>query len=239
MERVTVQFNGEQVTLDVPDGMPDDQIIAYLQQQNQQQASQQMTQAPVGLEQPVQQQAALSAIKPAGQIAATQATDLYKLGKIAGQVTPSIMGQFLSTPIKSAKDIMSAYVAGHPMASAIGNMPLKSMPGAALKTLGAAAMAPENVLAAPYTMAGYEMDKIRANPTAPEYEFNPYAQMTRGQFATQGQAGAANRRSAIANQQYGGLTPEQQAMLEQDRIDQAIRRKAAQKVLGPVVPPGQ
>jgi hypothetical protein len=27
--------------------------------------------------------------------------------------------------------------------------------------------------------------------------------------------------------------------LEQDRIDQAIRRKAAQKVLGPVIPPGQ
>lgn len=238
MERVTVQFNGEQVTMDVPEGMSDEQIFSFLQQQNQQQTSQQITQAPVGLEQPVQQQGMLSAIKPAGQIAATQAGDALKLAKIAGKVTPSILGEFLSTPIKSAKDIASAYVAGHPMASTIGNMPFKSMPGAALKTLGAAALAPENIMAAPYTMAGYEMDKIRANPTAPEYEFNPYAQMTRGQYATQGQAGAANRRSAIANQQYGGLTPEQQQMLEQDRIDQAIRRKAASKVLGPVIPQG-
>lgn len=239
MERVTVQFNGEQVTLDVPDGMPDDQIIAYLQQQTQQQTSQQMTQVAPDLTQPVQQQATLSAIKPAAQIAAAQTGDALKLAQIAGKVTPSIMGEFLSTPIKSAKDIASAYVAGHPMASTIGNMPFKNMPGAALRTLGAAALAPENILAAPYTMAGYEMDKIRQNPTAPEYEFNPFAQMTRGQYATQGQAGAANRRQAIAGQQYGGLTPEQQAMLEQDKIDQAIRRKAAQKVLGPVIPPGQ
>jgi hypothetical protein len=65
---------------------------------------------------------------------------------------------------------------------------------------------------------------------------NPYAQMTRGEYATQGQAGAANRRSAVAGQQYGGLTPEQQRILEQDQIDQAIRRKAAQKVLGPIAP---
>jgi hypothetical protein len=238
MERVTVQYNGEMVTLDVPEGMPDDQIISFLQQQTQQQTSQQITQVPVGLEQPAQQQAALTAIKPATQIAAAQAGDALKLGKIAGQVTPSIMGEFLSKPITSAKNIASAYVQGHPMASTIGNMPLKQMPGAALRTLGAAAMAPENILAAPYTMAGYEMDKIRANPTAPEYEFNPYAQMTRGQAATQGQAGAANRRQAIAGQQYGGLTAEQQQMLEQDKIDQAIRRKAAQKVLGPVIPPG-
>ena len=34
MERVTVQYNGEMVTLDVPEGMSDDQIIAFLQQQD-------------------------------------------------------------------------------------------------------------------------------------------------------------------------------------------------------------
>jgi len=235
MERVTVQFNGEMVTMDVPEGMSDEQIFSFLQQQ---QTNQQpgITQVPVGLEQPVQQQAALSAIKPATQIAATQADDALKLAKIAGKVTPKIMGEFLSTPITSAKNIASAYMQGHPMAGTVANMPLKNMPGAALRTLGAAAMAPENILAAPYTMAGYEMDKIRANPTAPEYEFNPYAQMTRGQYATQGQAGAANRRSAIAGQQYGGLTQEQQQILEQDKIDQEIRRKAASRVLGPVAP---
>jgi hypothetical protein len=36
--------------------------------------------------------------------------------------------------------------------------------------------------------------------------------------------------------QYGGLTPEEQAILEQDRLSQAIRRKAAERVLGPVAP---
>jgi hypothetical protein len=46
-------------------------------------------------------------------------------------------------------------------------------------------------------------------------------------------------RNIAQNMQYGGLTPEEQAILEQDKIDQAIRRKAAQKVLGPVVPQGQ
>ena len=97
---------------------------------------------------------------------------------------------------------------------------------------------PAMTLAAPYMMAGYEQDKIRANPSAPGLESNPYAQMVRGEAATQGQAGAMNRRSAIGGQQYGGLTPEQQQMLEQDRISQAIRRKAAEKVLGPIAPSG-
>lgn len=102
--------------------------------------------------------------------------------------------------------------------------------------LAGAVMAPENVMLAPYTMAGYEMEKIRQNPTAPEYATNPYAQVVRGEAPSMGAAGAANRRSAIGGQQYGGLTPEQQQMLEQDKIDQAIRRKAAQKVLGPIAP---
>jgi hypothetical protein len=97
---------------------------------------------------------------------------------------------------------------------------------------------PAMTLAAPYMMAGYEQDKIRANPSALGLESNPYAQMVRGEAATQGQAGAANRRQAIAGQQYGGLTADQQAMLEQDRITQAIRRKAAEKVLGPIAPSG-
>ena len=118
-------------------------------------------------------------------------------------------------------------------------------------------MAAQGMLAAPYLGAAYEQARIRAYPNAPEYQDNPYAMMTRGQAATQGQAGAMNSRSALANQQYGsssppsygggfvrdmnfgGLTPNEQRILEQDRIDQAIRRKAAQKVLGPVIPPGQ
>jgi hypothetical protein len=106
-------------------------------------------------------------------------------------------------------------------------------------SLGAMAMAPENAIAAPYQMAAYEQEKIRANPTAPEYATNPYAQMTRGEYATQGSAGAANRRSAIAGQQYGGLSESEQNMLTQDRLNMAIRLRAAKKVLGPVAPTGQ
>lgn len=104
--------------------------------------------------------------------------------------------------------------------------------------LVAGAMAPENVMMAPYTMAGYEMEKIRQNPSSPEYATNPYGQVVRGEAPTMGAAGAMNRRGAIAGQQYGGLTAEQQQMLEQDRINQAIRRKAAERVLGPVMPQG-
>ena len=98
--------------------------------------------------------------------------------------------------------------------------------------------APEALFAAPYAMAAYEQEKIRQNPNAPEYATTPYAQQYRGEYATQGAAGAANRRDAIAGQQYGGLTQQEQDMLEQDRINRAIRRKAAEKVLGPVAPRG-
>ena len=74
------------------------------------------------------------------------------------------------------------------------------------------------------------------------YDAGQYAQESQlGPRLAQGQGRMAQQafRNMAANQQYGGLTPEQQAMLEQDKIDQAIRRKAAQKVLGPVIPPGQ
>jgi hypothetical protein len=123
---------------------------------------------------------------------------------------------------------------------AIANAPAAVKQG--MSTLGrglaAGVMAPENVMLAPYTMAGYEMEKIRQNPTAPEYATNPYAQVVRQEAPTMGAAGAQNRRGAIASQQYGGLTPNEQRILEQDRINQAIRRKAAEKVLGPVIPQG-
>ena len=116
--------------------------------------------------------------------------------------------------------------------------------------VGAMALAPENMLAAPYQMAAYEQERIRQNPNAPltnknyftgnevvqdTLVNNPYAQMTRGEYATQGQAGAANRRNAIAGQQYGGITAEQQKMLEQDRIDRAIRREALKRIR-PIAP---
>jgi hypothetical protein len=186
------------------------------------------------LTQPATNIAAAAAVKPAVNIAASQGADLLKLAKIAGEVTPSVIGQFLGSPIKYGKELMQAYAAGHPMAGQVANMPLKSMPGAAARAVGGALMAPENILTAPYQMAAYEQAKIRANPTAPEYATNPYAQMTRGEAATQGQAGAMNRRNALINQQYGGLTPEQQQMLQQDQMrQQEIQKKKirAQQVL--------
>ena len=104
---------------------------------------------------------------------------------------------------------------------------------AGARGVGSSLVAPESAFLMPYNMAAYEQAKIRANPTAPGLEFNPYAQSYRGEYATQGQAGAANRRRAIAGQQYGGLSAEEQQMLKQDReLSYAMRLKAARKVLG-------
>jgi hypothetical protein len=96
--------------------------------------------------------------------------------------------------------------------------------------------APESLFALPYQAAAYEQEKIRANPNAPEYATTPYAQMYRGEAPTQGAAGSINRRNAVANQQYGGLSPQEQAILQQDAIDREIRLKAAQLALRPVPP---
>jgi hypothetical protein len=108
--------------------------------------------------------------------------------------------------------------------------------GGAARGLGGAlltgAMAPESAFLMPYQMAAYEQEKIRANPNAPGLEYNPYAQVQRGEYATQRQAGAANQRSAVANQRYGGLTPQEQAILEKDRLNMQMRVQAAKRVLG-------
>jgi len=80
---------------------------------------------------------------------------------------------------------------------------------------------------------GMGMDIYQAQQFAEESQLGPRLAQGQGRRAQQA------FRNMAANTQYGGLTPEQQQMLEQDKIDQAIRRKAAQKVLGPVIPPGQ
>jgi hypothetical protein len=45
-ERVTVEYNGELVTVDVPDGTTDDQIKSYLAGQRANQATKELTTAP-------------------------------------------------------------------------------------------------------------------------------------------------------------------------------------------------
>lgn len=74
--------------------------------------------------------------------------------------------------------------------------------------------------------------RIEANPSAPGLEYNPYAQQLRGQAPSVAAAGAMNRRSAIAGQQYGGLTQQEQAILEKDRLNMQMRVQAAKRVLG-------
>ena len=267
MERVTVQYNGEMITLDVPEGMSDDQIFAFLQQQTQQQQQKIAGSEPSlgGVAGQVATQGAAKAAlfnpqysvtSPAGPIRPTVVNptvggaalqEAVDLTKIAGQVSPAGVRSFIEQPSKILQipgAFLERYLGSQNMNKTAGDV-VKGVGRAltnpanyvnAAKAVGGAVMAPENLLVAPYTMAGYEQEKIRQNPTAPEYEYTPYAQQVRGQFATQGAAGAANRRQALAGQQYGGLTAEQQAMLEQDKIDQAIRRKAASKVLGPIAP---
>jgi hypothetical protein len=154
-----------------------------------------------------------------------------KTAPVAGPVEPPQTRT--STPGETFEKLRSGPTASPPNSGPQFPPQTRVQPAGALSL---PTMAAQGMLAAPYLGAAYEQARIRANPNAPEYQDNPYAMMTRGQAATQGQAGAMNTRQALANQQYGGLTAEQQRILEQDRIDQAIRRKAAEKVLGPIAP---
>jgi len=108
--------------------------------------------------------------------------------------------------------------------------------GAGARNIGGAlargALAPESAIMMPYQMAAYEQEKIRANPRAPGLEYNPYAQVQRGEYATQGAAGAANTRTAISNMPYGNVTAEERAILDKDRLNMQMRVQAAKRVLG-------
>lgn len=97
--------------------------------------------------------------------------------------------------------------------------------------------APENLFTLPYNMSAYEQEKIRQNPYAAGLESNPYAQVQRGETQTQGRAGSANQMKSVANMPFGNVTPQERAMLEEDmRIKSVVRKKALEKVMGPVVP---
>lgn len=234
MERVTVEQNGERFTLEVEDGTTDDQIRQFLSQQ---QGAGSMTAPEPDINQNLATQAGLAAVKPVGAIAASQAGDAVKLAKIAGQVTPAVAGEFLSSPIKSAKELAGAYLAGHPLAGQAMNTPIKAMPGALARGVGSALAAPESAFLMPYNMAAYEQAKILANPTAPGLEYNPFAQTVRGEAATQNRAGAANQMRTVANMPYGNVSAQERAILDEDaRMRMNIRKKAYEKVMGPVAP---
>lgn len=234
MERVTVEQNGERFTLEVPEGTSDEQIRQFIMQQ---QGAGAVTAPQPQATDYMATQAGVAAARPLATAAAAQVGDAAKLARIVGQVTPSIAGEFLSSPLKSARELASAYIAGHPWAGKAMNTPLKAVPGIAARGAMGALMAPESIIAAPYMMAAYEQDKIRQNPNAPGLEFNPYAQVQRGEASTIGRAGRANQMRAVANMPYGNVTPEERAILDEDaRMRQNIRKKAYEKVMGPVVP---
>jgi hypothetical protein len=77
---------------------------------------------------------------------------------------------------------------------------------------------------------GMAMDIADASQFAHEAELGSRLASGQGRNAQQA------FRNMARTQQYGGLTPQEQAILEQDRIDQDIRRKAASRVLGPIAP---
>lgn len=179
--------------------------------------------------------AAAGAVRPAAEAywqgpAKGGVRDAASMANILKQATPEALSELARNPMELAK----AYVQGHPWYNAaknIGSIPARAV-GFAGQTAGGMLTAPENLALAPYNLAAYEQEKIRANPQAPGLEYNPYAQQVRGEYPTQGAAAAANRQRAIAGQQYGGVTPEERAILDQDRLNMAIRLKAAKKVLG-------
>jgi hypothetical protein len=250
MERVTVEQNGERFTLDVPEGTSDADIQKFLSQQ-QQPSQGTMTTAPANPTDNVGAYAAQSGATAYNKY--LQATgggiigDTAKVAKALGQATPEVIGEVLAHPVQYAQDFVKSYAAGLPLAKT----PLSQIPGMALKGVASAAVAPENLMTLPYNMAAYEQAKIRENPYAPGLESNPYAQVVRGEVGrqapstlvarqpvgTQAMAGEANRMKALANMPYGNVSPQERAMLEEDaRMRSAIRKKAFEKVMGPVAP---
>lgn len=152
--------------------------------------------------------------------------DIAALAEIAKQVTPEVAAELSKRPY----DLAKAYIEGHPWYGSVKSMPGRTL-GFAGRAAGGILTAPENLALLPYNMAAYEQEKIRANPNAPEYATNPYAQAYRGEYPTQGAAGAANTRAAIRNMNTAGNpapgTPQFQQMQQQYQqpswIDQAMQ----------------
>ena len=273
MERVTVEQNGERFTLEVPDGTSDDQIRAFVEQQQsnkpaaaitpQNQTANRLVEAGLSavnapaigeaLSYPFElgQQVAEAVPPPIPQAAMAAArttlptaVDVMAQGPVAqaaktiyNRATPQMAATMMAHPIEAAQTVVKNLGGMFPQATlkdVVTKTPgmLAQGAGAVARGFGTALTAPENLMTLPYNLAAYEQEKIRANPQAPGLEYNPYAQQVRGEYPTQGAAAAANRQRAIAGQQYGGVTPEERAILDQDRLNMAIRLKAAKKVLG-------
>jgi len=160
------------------------------------------------------------------------------VAKNAAAWTPRSILEVVSHPQIAAQQ----YLENHPLMKS--NASLASVSKDALgyaKNIGGRVLtgiaAPESAVMMPYQMAAYEQEKIRSNPNAPGLEFNPYAQVVRGEAATQGRAGAANQMRTVANQPYGNVNAQERAILDEDRRRrEMIRQRAYERVMGPVAP---
>lgn len=178
-------------------------------------------------------QAGMSAARPYAQAAYDLTGGMRDAANIAKnlvtQVGPEGLKEIVTHPVQTAK----AYLGGHPAIS----QGLRGMTSSGVSKVLSPLASPENLLTLPYTMSAYEQEKIRQNPDLPQYQNNPYAQAYRGEAQTPGRAAAANQMKATANMPFGNVTPEERALLEEDaRMKSAIRKKAFEKVMGPVAP---
>jgi len=281
MERVTVEQNGERFTLEVPEGTTDEQVKAFVAQQQGGAVGGALTQPNENKFQPERgvDGAVDYATTAIGNLAQDPNAQTYvgqaaATGMIGGPVmpTPSPQGELFAKPNPAQVKLgpIGAAVADVPgivkplsqlsvgeaikyvgkegltksaadLAGAITHPVRNLTVGGAVKGLGSAVagglMAPENLFTLPYNMAAYEQEKIRANPNAPGLQYNPYAQTVRGEAATQNRAGAANQMRTVANMPYGNVSAQERAILDEDaRMRLNIRKKAYEKVMGPVVP---
>jgi len=162
-----------------------------------------------------------------GGPATANVRDAASIAKNIGSWTPNSMMEVISSPVQTAK----AYVAGHPFANTPVSTLAKDVGKNVLKAGAQSITAPEGLMMLPYTMAGYEMEKIRANPTAPEYATNPYAQTVRGEYPTMGAAGVANRRQALSTMPYGNLSPQEQEIVRQQYAPQEPQQPTAENFI--------
>lgn len=246
MERVTVEQNGERFTLEVPEGTTDEQVQQFL-------AEQQQTAGGMTNPNSIPPNPAENVGTYAAQAAAPAATNLAANAAQAVWNAPATaLTAPITSPISTVRNVAGAVERAIPQVPTQvpgpAGGPVVSMPGSRAMTVGelikaggrgamGALTAPENLLTLPYNMAAYEQAKIRQNPNAPGLEYNPYAQVQRGEASTQGRAGAANQMRAVANMPYGNVTPQERAILDEDfRMKSAVRKKAFEKVMGPVAP---
>jgi hypothetical protein len=253
MERVTVEQNGERFTLEVSEGTSDDQIRSFLSQQS---IGGDITKPPVQAQENAMAYGVQAAATPA--IGGINYTNVSPAGPvIPGQtmkqgIVPYVTGDMAAVgktvannmTLGKALDLIKQHGltgAGAEFTKAVLHpFTQQTLTGAAKNIAGGVVQgltAPENLFTAPYNMAAYEQAKIRENPNAPGLQYNPYAQTVRGETARQSRAGEANRMQALTNMPYGNVTPQERQMLDEDaKMKSAIRKKAFEKVMGPVAP---